>query len=129
YNKLVFEFVSGSLGAQNAFCGGGRYDHLVSMLGGSQDQPCIGAAIGVERLMMVLEAQKKEVLVPQKPSLIMVMPLAPAQQQLALIIARTLRHTGLCVETMLDGSSLKSMLRSADKQAAHYALIVGETEQ
>lgn len=129
YNKLVFEFVSDSLGAQNAFCGGGRYDHLVALLGGSQDQPCIGAAIGIERLMLVLEDQKRNDLLVHKPALTMVMPLASEQQPLALIVARALRHAGLCVETMLDGQSLKSMLRTADKQGARYAVIIGESEQ
>lgn len=129
YNKLVFEFVSGSLGAQNAFCGGGRYDHLVAMLGGSQDQPCIGAAIGVERLLLVLEAQKKDQLLAHKPALTAIMPLAPAQQPLALLVARNLRDAGHCVETMLDGNSLKSMLRAADKLGVKYAAIIGESEQ
>jgi histidyl-tRNA synthetase len=129
YNKLVFEFVSGSLGAQNAFCGGGRYDHLVSMLGGSADQPCIGAAIGVERLLLVLEAQKQDQQLTPKPALITIMPLAPAQQPLALLVARNLRDAGHCVETMVDGNSLKSMLRAADKLGTKYAVIIGESEQ
>jgi histidyl-tRNA synthetase len=129
YNKLVFEFVSGSLGAQNAFCGGGRYDHLVSMLGGSVDQPCIGAAIGVERLLLVLEAQKRDQQLTPKPALIAIMPLAPAQQPLALLVARNLRDAGHCVETMVDGNSLKSMLRAADKLGTKYAIIIGESEQ
>ena len=55
YNKTVFEFTSSHLGAQAAFCGGGRYDHLVSAVGGKKDQPSIGAAIGVERVLMILE--------------------------------------------------------------------------
>lgn len=129
YNKLVFEFVSDSLGAQNAFCGGGRYDHLVAMLGGSQDQPCIGAAIGLERLLLVLEAHKKDQLFAHKASLTAIMPLAPAQQPLALLVARNLRDAGHCVEAMLDGNSLKSMLRAADKLGVKYAAIIGESEQ
>lgn len=129
YNKLVFEFVSGSLGAQNAFCGGGRYDHLVSLIGGSQDYSSLGTAIGLERLMLVLESQKKDLALMHKPALITIMPLAPAQQTIALLIARTLRHAGFCVETMLEGESLKSMLRSANKQGSQYALIIGENEQ
>lgn len=129
YNKLVFEFVSGSLGAQNAFCGGGRYDHLVALLGGAQDQPSLGAAIGIERLMLVLESQKNIVDLLHKPALIMLMPLSRAQQSLVLVIARVLRHAGYCVETLLEGDSLKSMLRTANKQGAKFALIVGETEQ
>ncbi len=129
YNKLVFEFVSESLGAQNAFCGGGRYDHLVALLGGSQDQPCIGAAIGIERLLLVLEDQKKDQLYAPKAAITMIMPLAPAQQPLALLVARMLRDAGLCVETLLDGGSLKSMLRSANNQGVTYAVIIGETEQ
>jgi len=129
YNKLVFEFVSGSLGAQNAFCGGGRYDHLVKLLGGAQDYSSLGAAIGLERLMLVLEANKQDLALIHKPALLTIMPLAAAQQPLALILARTLRHAGYCIETMLEGDSIKSMLRSANKEGSQYAIIIGENEQ
>ena len=55
-NKTVFEFVSGDIGAQSTVCGGGRYDGLLKSLGGN-DQPALGFAMGIERLLMVAEAQ------------------------------------------------------------------------
>ena len=69
YNKTVFEFVSGGLGAQNAFCGGGRYDQLVTQIGGKTDQQSIGAAIGFERLLMLIEPHKDSLPLPQLPKL------------------------------------------------------------
>jgi histidyl-tRNA synthetase len=129
YNKTVFEFVSDNLGAQNAFCGGGRYDHLVSHIGGKQDQPSIGAAIGVERLLLLLEPMKDRLPIPHKPALSVIIPLTRDQHALALYIADHLRHHGLCVDTLLEADSLKSMMRKANKYGATYALLLGEDEQ
>ncbi|HJM69233.1 MAG TPA: histidine--tRNA ligase, partial [Candidatus Babeliales bacterium] len=69
YSKTVFEFVSPNLGSQNTFCGGGRYNNLVKAIGGKQDQPSIGASIGIERLMMVLEPLKDTLALPQPAAL------------------------------------------------------------
>jgi len=69
YSKTVFEFVSNALGAQNAFCAGGRYDQLVRQIGGKQDEPSVGAAIGVERLMLILETIKDRLPLPQQAAL------------------------------------------------------------
>lgn len=129
YNKTVFEFVSDNLGAQNTFCGGGRYDHLVAQIGGKQDQPSIGAAIGVERLLLLLEPIKDRLPIAQKPLLLVVIPLAVEQQTLALYIADYLRHHQFCVDVILENDSLKSMMRKANKYGAAYALLLGEDEQ
>ncbi len=59
YTRTVFEFVSGDIGAQSTVCGGGRYDGLISQMGG-QPTASLGFAMGIERLMMVLESQKTE---------------------------------------------------------------------
>ena len=129
YNKTVFEFVSGNLGAQNAFCGGGRYDQLVQQLGAREDQPSLGAAIGIERLMMLLEPMQDSLPLGHQRPLYILMPLTEAQQPLALLIADTLHAAHLVVDTLLDGDSLKSMMRKANKMGALYALILGEQEQ
>lgn len=129
YSKTVFEFTSQSLGAQNAFCGGGRFDNLVSELGGKEDQPSIGAAPGIERLMMVLQARKDPIPLDQLLPLHVVMPVAQEQQTLALIVADHLQAHQLCVDVLLEGDSMKSMFRKADKMGAKYCIIIGENEQ
>ncbi len=129
YNKTVFEFSSQSLGAQNAFCGGGRYDRLAEELGASESYPSLGAAIGIERLLLLLEPHKDRLALPQSPALFIIMPLAPAQNMLALLLADTLCAAGLGIDLFLEGDSLKSMLRRANKMGASHVLLVGEEEQ
>ncbi len=126
YNKTVFEFVSPLLGAQSAFCGGGRYDHLVSAIGGKEDQPSVGAAIGIDRLLMVLEAADKLPAVQEKP-LYVVMPLTPFQQVIALHMADNLLRKGFTVDVLCDGS-VKSMMQKANKYGARAVLVLGEQE-
>ncbi len=129
YDKTVFEFVSTHLGSQNAFCGGGRYNELVKLLGSNQDQPSIGAALGVERLLLMIEAIGEKLLLPQRPLLYLILPLSQEQHSLALLIADALQSEGHCVDVLLENNSLKSMLRAANRMAARYALIIGEEEQ
>ena len=129
YNKTVFEFVSNDLGAQNAFCGGGRYDRLSMELGDSKEHPALGAAIGIERLMLLLEPMKDKLPLPQPAPLYVVMPLSEEQNPLALLLADTLHAANLTTDTLLDGDSLKSMMRKANKMGAAYALILGAEEQ
>lgn len=129
YNKTVFEFASDNLGAQNAFCGGGRYDQLVAQLGGKQDQPSIGAAIGIERVMLLLEPMRDQLRLPQQPALHVIVPVAPEQQTLALLVADELQAVDLCTEVLLESDSMKSMMRQANKLAAMYCIIIGQEEQ
>jgi len=128
YNKTVFEFVSKNLGAQDTFCGGGRYNQLVQQLGGNQDQPAIGAAFGIERLMLLLEPLRDQLNIPHPPALHMIIPMSPAQHTLALLLADELQAQSLCTDILFEGS-MKSMMRKANKFGAAYALILGETEQ
>jgi histidyl-tRNA synthetase len=128
YNKTVFEFVSGALGAQNAFCAGGRYDQLVKQVGAKEDKPSIGAALGIERLMLILEPLKETLQLPQLPALHVIIPVSPPQQSVALLLADTLHAHNLVTEVLLEGS-MKSMMRHANKLAATYCLIIGDDEQ
>jgi histidyl-tRNA synthetase len=128
YTKTVFEFVSNNLGAQNAFCGGGRYDMLSELLDGPADKPSIGAAIGIERALLLLEANKDVLALPQPPALHVVIPLSKEQHTLALLVADELLANSLCTEVLLDGS-VKSMMRKANKMGARYCLILGSEEQ
>lgn len=128
YNKTVFEFVSDDLGAQKTFCGGGRYDGLVKLIDGKQEQPAVGAAIGIERILLLLE-QSQTLSLPEKKALTVIIPVAQEQKNVALLIADELRSRDRCVQTLLDDASIKSMLRKANKLGATYAIIIGETEQ
>jgi histidyl-tRNA synthetase len=128
YNKTVFEFVSEDLGAQKTFCGGGRYDGLVKLIDGKQEQPAVGAAIGIERILLLLE-QSQTVMLPQKKALTVIIPVAEEQKNVALLLADELRSHERCVQTLLDNASVKSMLRKANKLGATYAVLIGEDEQ
>lgn len=128
YNRTVFEFVSTQLGAQSTFCGGGRYDSLAQILGEKHELPSLGAAFGIERVVMIMEQNLAALAIPQKKTLHMVMPMSDAQKALALLVTQALRNSGLCVDVILDTASIKSMMRKADKAGAHYALIIGDDE-
>ncbi len=129
YNKTVFEFVSTGLGAQNAICGGGRYDTLSVALGEKNPLPSIGVGFGIERLMLLLEEKKGQLPLAQKPALVAILPFSHDQQMIALLCAQNLRTSGICCEVFFDGTSIKSMMRRANKLGARYVLLIGEDEQ
>jgi len=129
YSKTVFEFVSDSLGSQSAFCGGGRYNRLVSQLGGKEDQPSIGAAPGVERLLLLLDQIKETLPLEQAPALHLILPIEEKQNMLALLLAENLQSHGLCTDILLDEGSIKSKMRKANKMGAAFVLILGPEEQ
>ena len=129
YTKSVFEFASPLLGAQSAFCGGGRYDYLATQLGNAEMVPSLGAAIGVERLMLLLEQIQDKLRLKQKPALSVILPLSDEQVPLALLLADHMHAAGLCADVLLDRPSLKSMMRKAHKMGASHVLLVGEEEQ
>ncbi len=128
YNKTVFEFVSDTLGAQNTFCGGGRYAHLVEYCGGKEDQPSIGAAMGIERLMMLLDPIKERLPLPHELAVYAVIPTSQEQETLALLIADQLASNGFTIDMLVDGS-LKSRMRKANKIGAKATIIIGPDEQ
>jgi len=128
YNKTIFEFVSPLLGAQSAFCAGGRYDSLVTMLGGKQDQPSIGAAIGVDRLEILLQETNSPLLEQQLAPLYDIVPLEKDQHPVALKLGQNLLNQSFCVDILFDGS-LKSMMRKANKMGAEAVLLLGPDEQ
>ncbi len=129
YNKTVFEFVSHDLGAQSAFCGGGRYDHLIKAIGGKDDEPSIGTAIGLERLLLLLEPIKNQLSLPQMQALSVIIPLETEQNSLALLIVDELHQNNICCDVLLDDSSLKSKMRKTNKMGAQWAIIIGPEEQ
>ncbi len=131
YQKTVFEFVSQDLGAQSAFCGGGRYDKLVKEIGSKEDHPSIGAGMGVERILILLERIKDKLAIPLLPPLYVILPLSKEEQSLALIIADELQaiKKTISVDIFLEEDSLKSMMRKANKMGAKFAIIIGSEER
>lgn len=128
YNNTVFEFSSPLLGAQSAFCGGGRYDGLASQLGAKNMVPAIGASIGMGRLLMLIAQSQDELTFPEQKPLSVIIPMDQAQQTLALMLSDKLQAQDSATEVLLEGASLKSMMRKADKLGATWTLIIGEDE-
>ncbi len=126
YNGTAFEFASNQLGAQSSFCGGGRYDGLVNQFEPSKSVPALGAAFGIERVSLLLE--NKKYLFENKQIVNMLIPIEPAQIPLALLCADQLRHEGIPVQLLLDGS-IKQMMKKADKAEATNVLFLGSSEQ
>jgi len=126
YTGTIFEIVSRELGAQNAVCGGGRYDSLVKELGGS-DIPAVGMAIGLERLIEVMKIQK---LLPEKEQglSVYIAALGQAAQKTAFAKMMELLKEGISADTDFSGKSLKSQLKNADNLGARYVLMIGEDE-
>ena len=127
YTRTTFEFTHGGLGAQNALLGGGRYDGLSEAIGGPK-APGIGFAIGLDRLVLTLQAQESATgEAPVVKADAYVAPIGESLNAAALILARELRKSGLRVE-LGDGSfRLKKSFEAADK-AARRIVILGEDE-
>jgi histidyl-tRNA synthetase len=125
YTRTAFEFTHGSLGAQNAILGGGRYDGLSEALGGPA-APGIGFAIGEDRLVMSLQEKTPAESVLRKPD-VYVAPMAGMSREAARL-ARELRRHDLVVELGDDTFRLKKSFEAATKTGAKYILIVGENE-
>lgn len=108
YNKIVFEFVAvETLGAQSTFCGGGRYDTIARQLGSSHDYPSIGAGLGIERILLMLEAKKEDLDIPGGKPLHLIVPLSEEQQALGLQLADELHSHCLRADIILEPGSLK----------------------
>lgn len=126
YTKTVFEFVSDHVGTQGTICGGGRYDGLLETMG-SPAIPGVGFALGVERLLMELEAQG--VVLPESPApCLYIGHFGTEAEKEATKLAFALRQEGLSVETELCGRSVKAQLKYANRRGARYVLILGEDE-
>ena len=125
YTRTTFEITSDALGAQNAICGGGRYDHLVETLGG-KPIPAVGFAAGVERIMLVLENSDSNAK-PENTDIYIVC-LGDVSRVAAFTLAETLRQKGLATETDMLRRSLKAQLRDANRTGVKIAVIIGEKE-
>jgi len=123
YTKTTFEMVTGSLGSQNAVAAGGRYDRLISDLGGP-DLPGIGFAMGIERLALLLEDQN---IAAPRPDLF-IATLGKEAETAGFALLTNLQRRGVQAEMEYSGKSLKAQLRRADKLQARYVVILGEDE-
>ncbi len=127
YSRTVFEWITDALGSQDAICSGGRYDGLISQLGGDPT-PAIGFAMGVER---VVELTRQAGRLPADPVPdVFVMAQGEAAQRTALVLAEQLRDAfpGRGVVVHCGSAKFKTQFRRADESGARLALIVGEDE-
>jgi histidyl-tRNA synthetase len=128
YNKTVFEFSSRDLGAQNAFCGGGRYS-LGKEVGGKDDFSSFGVGIGIGRLLMLIEQNQQKLAITQPPALHVIIPFTEAQKPLALLLADQLLAHNFATEVIVETSSVSNMMKKANKLGAKFALLIGQDEQ
>lgn len=128
YGRTVFEWVTTELGAQGTVCAGGRYDTLVEQLGG-QATPAIGFALGLERLVEMLETQHSEPRVPDTADIYMIIAGEKATQK-GMAIAEKLRDAlpGYKLLVNCGAGKIANQFKRADKSGAKFALILGDDE-
>ncbi len=122
YTRTTFEMVTGLLGSQSAVAAGGRYDGLISQLGGPAI-PGIGFAMGLERVALLLGSQD----FASSPDLF-IATMGAGERDVAFRLMDGLLKTGVRVEMDYEGKSLKSQMRRADKLKACYSVVIGENE-
>jgi len=125
YNRTVFEWVTDQLGAQGTVCAGGRYDGLIEQLGG-KPAPAAGFAMGIERLLSLMETGSVALATPVPDAYIV--HAGDAAQAFAWKAASALRGAGLDTVLHCGGGSFKSQMKKADASRARYALIIGDDE-
>ena len=125
YTRTAFEFTTDQLGAQNAVAAGGRYDGLVRDLGGP-DIPAVGFAIGIERLILLLQSLQSNF--TQKGCKAYVAAMSEKAIEVMSPKIQSLRQKGIHVEWDYEPKSLKSLMKRADKSGAEMVIIVGDDE-
>jgi histidyl-tRNA synthetase len=123
----VFEWVTDQLGAQGTVCAGGRYDALVEYLGGNPT-PAVGFALGVERLVALLEHQQARI--PACQPHLYIVAVGEEAERCGLLLSEQLRDAlpSLRVMTHCGGGSFKSQFKKADRSGARFALVLGNDE-
>ena len=125
YTRTTFEIVSSKLGAQDALCGGGRYDKLVESLGG-KPAPAVGFAAGFERIMLAMDGDDK--LVENNIKKIYLIGLGDEARSTMIKILGEIRNEGFYIEFDPLRRSIKSQLRESNKLGASITIIIGEKE-
>ena len=123
YNRTVFEFISNNIGAQGTVCGGGRYDGMTEQLGGAS-YPGIGFAMGLERIMLLLEEKEIEKPVPD----IYIAAMGDRAKLYSAVLANRLINEGVSAEYDLMDRSLKAQMKYANKTGAKTTVVIGDNE-
>ena len=126
YTKTVFEFVTDFIGAQGTVCGGGRYDGLIEELGGKH-LPSLGFAMGIERLLMLMDKQSIEIPKPSTCDLYVAVMGEKASLK-SFEIIKAVRSCGLIAETDVVGRGLRAQMKYADKIGAKFSMVLGDNE-
>lgn len=126
YTRTVFEFVSRATGSPLTVCGGGRYDGLVEEIGGPS-MPALGFGLGLERALMVLDAQKVK-LEDANPCKVFIAALGEKASFAAFRMAHELRLSGIPAACDVNGRGLKAQMKYADKIHAAYSMVLGDNE-
>lgn len=126
YTKTVFEFISNDIGAQGTVCGGGRYDKLVDEIGGKH-VPAVGFGAGMERLIIVRDAENNAPLLPATRD-IFIGYRGDAAMMEAFKLVNSLRQVGISAESDHLQRSIKAQMKYANKIGARYSMIIGESE-
>ncbi|MBD9048826.1 MAG: histidine--tRNA ligase [Ruminococcus sp.] len=126
YTKTVFEFVTDFIGAQGTVCGGGRYDGLIEELGGKH-LPSLGFAMGIERLLMLMDKQGIEIPRPSTCDLYVAV-MGESASLKSFEIIKAVRSCGLIAETDIVGRGLRAQMKYADKIGAKFSMVLGDNE-
>lgn len=126
YSKTVFEFVSTDIGAQGTVCGGGRYDGLVEEIGGPKT-PALGFAIGIERLLLLMDAQGID-FPPESKCDLYIASIGEKATLKAAEIASDIRSNGMHAQFDIVGRSVKAQMKFANKIGAAYTVVLGDSE-
>ncbi|AUJ48693.1 histidine--tRNA ligase [Brachyspira hyodysenteriae] len=124
YTKTAFEVQTNALGAQSAILGGGRYDNLIGIFNNGKDVPAVGSAMGIERLLLVLENQNN-IITDRLDAFIVAFK---ETENEVLKIMQTLRANNISCDYDFAVKSIKSQFKSANKRNAKYAVVLGEDE-
>ena len=126
YTKTVFEFVTDFIGAQGTVCGGGRYDGLIEELDGKH-LPSLGFAMGIERLLMLMDKQGIEIPQPSTCDLYVAV-MGESASLKSFEIIKAVRSCGLIAETDIVGRGLRAQMKYADKIGAKFSMVLGDNE-
>ncbi len=126
YSHTVFEFVTDALGSQNAICGGGRYDPLFALIGGT-DAPAVGFSIGIDRVMLLLETERTEQRNAPSPD-VYLCAIGEAARLPVQLLALRLRRRGFSAVTDLLRRTVKGQMKDADRQRVTWTVSIGDDE-
>ncbi len=127
YNDTVFEWVNEGYGAQSAVCAGGRYDSMVEQLGGPPT-PCFGFAMGLERLIQMLQEQGAEIVQRSEPVQVFIVSIGEQARGQALRLQQLCCAEGIRVQLYCGSGSMKNQFKRADSSGAQLVLVIGEQE-